>query len=106
MITKAEIEAVDGTQFPALSFQKNVLAPIFDIQKEYYFRCFIEMTTAHVIMLSEQGLVTPEDTKTILKGILEVEQIPFEEREYDPHFEDMFFMFENVFEEKIGSSLA
>lgn len=24
MITKAEIEAVDGTQFPALSFQKNV----------------------------------------------------------------------------------
>lgn len=106
MITKAEIEAVDGTQFPALSFQKNVLAPIFDIQKEYYFRCFIEMTKAHVIMLSEQGLVTPEDTKTILKGILEVEQIPFEEREYDPHFEDMFFMFEKALEEKIGSTLA
>lgn len=106
MITKQDIEALDGVKFPALSFQKNVLSPIFDIQKEYFFRCFIELTKAHVVMLTEQKIITPQDTKEILKGIREVEQIPFEQRDYDPRFEDMFFMFEKALEEKIGVTLA
>ena len=106
MITKEQIEKVDGTKFPAKSFQNNVLAPIFNIQKEHFFRVFIELTKAHVVMLHEQGIISDEDTKVILKGILEVEQIPFEEREYDPNFEDMFFMFEKALEDKIGSTVA
>ena len=106
MITKKEIEAADGTAFPAKSFQNNVLAPIFDIQKEHFFRCFIELTKAHVVMLKEQEIITPEDTAVIMKGIREVEQIPFEDRAYDPQFEDMFFMFEKALEDRIGSTVA
>jgi len=106
MITKKEIETMDGVEFPALSFQKNVLSPIFDIQKEHFFRCFIEMTKAHVIMLCEQDIIKKKDAGVILEGICDVEQIHFEEREYDPRFEDMFFMFERSLEEKIGGSLA
>lgn len=106
MITKKEIEAEDGSRFPAHSFQKNVLAPIFDIQKEHLFRCFIELTKAHVVMLLEQKIISKNDAAVIMKGIREVEKIPFEERAYDPDFEDMFFMFEKALEEEIGSTIA
>ncbi len=106
MITRQEIEKKDGTTFPAKSFQKSVLAPVFDIQKKYYFKAFIEMTKAHVVMLEKQDLLTKDEAKTILASMLEVEKIDFENREYDPRFEDLFFMFEKTLEEKIGPDLA
>ncbi len=106
MITKQEIQNKDGTSFPAKSFQKSVLAPVFDIQKKYYFRSFIDMTKAHVVMLLKQNLLNENEAKTILLGMSEVEKINFEEKEYDPKFEDMFFMFEKNLEEKIGVDLA
>ena len=49
MITRESVQAADGMSFPGISFQKNALKPIFDLQKVYYYRVFIEVTKAHVV---------------------------------------------------------
>ncbi|MCI8888002.1 MAG: argininosuccinate lyase [Hungatella sp.] len=106
MISKEAVLAKDGAGFPGLSFQKNSLKPIFDLQKTYYYRIFIEVTKAHVVMLHEQELMTGEEAKVILSAMAELEKIPMEESEYNPEYEDLFFRFEKELENRIGSDLA
>lgn len=106
MISKEQVWAKDGTGFPGLSFQKNSLKPIFDLQKVYYYRIFIEVTKAHVVMLHEQELMTDEEAKVILSTMMELEKMPMEESEYNPEYEDLFFLFEKELENRIGSDLA
>lgn len=106
MISKESVQKADGTAFPGLSFQLNSLKPIFDLQKVYYYRIFIEITKAHVVMLHEQDLMTDEEVQIILSTMLDLEQLPIEESEYNPQYEDLFFMFEKELENRIGSDLA
>ena len=106
MISRESVQAVDGTTFPGISFQKNSLKPIFDLQKVYYYRVFIEVTKAHVIMLREQDLMTEEECSVILSTMLDLEKLPIEESEYNPAYEDLFFMFEKELENRVGSDLA
>ena len=94
MISKESVQKADGTSFPGLSFQLNSLKPIFDLQKVYYYRIFIEITKAHVVMLHEQNLMTDEEAQIILSTMLDLEKLPIEESEYNPQYEDLFFMFE------------
>ena len=54
MITCESLQAADGTSFPESAFRKNALKPIFDLQKVYYYRVFIEVTKAHVVMLGSR----------------------------------------------------
>ncbi|MEW9122986.1 MAG: argininosuccinate lyase [Thermotaleaceae bacterium] len=100
------VEKEDGIKFPGKSFEKNILTPIFDVQKQYYYHPFIDITKAHVIMLIEQRIITLNEGKKILEGIETVEKENFQNRSYDPNFEDMFFMIEKRLEEIIGKDLA
>ena len=93
MITRESVQAADGTSFPGISFQKNALKPIFDLQKVYYYRVFIEVTKAHVVMLREQDLMTEDECALILSTMLDLEKLPIEESEYNPTYEDLFFLF-------------
>ena len=106
MITRESVQAADGTSFPGISFQKNALKPIFDLQKVYYYRVFIEVTKAHVVMLREQDLMTEDECALILSTMLDLEKLPIEESEYNPAYEDLFFLFEKELENRVGSDLA
>lgn len=106
MVLREKIEKADGTAFPGQSFKKSILKPVFDIQKEYYFRPFMDITKAHVIMLTEQKIIKPEEGGSILKGLLELETQDFSNQEYDANFEDMFFMIEKKLEDMIGKDIA
>lgn len=106
MITRESVQAVDGMSFPGISFQKNALKPIFDLQKVYYYRVFIEVRKAHVVMLREQDLMTEDECALILSTMLDLEKLPIEESEYNPAYEDLFFLFEKELENRIGSDLA
>lgn len=106
MITRESVQAADGTSFPGISFQKNALKPIFDLQKVYYYRAFIEVTKAHVVMLREQDLMTEDECALILSTMLDLEKLPIEESEYNPAYEDLFFLFEKELENRVGSDLA
>lgn len=106
MITRDFIEKTDGVVFPGKSFVKNILEPVFDTQKKYYYQPFITISKAHVIMLTEQKIITGEEGKKILNGLLEIEKIDLQACNYDANFEDMFFMIEKKLEEIIGKDLA
>ena len=106
MITREQVQREEGTSFPAKSFQHNVLEPIFNVQKRHYYRIFIEITKAHVVMLYEQGILSENEVETIMKGIRKVETIRFEDYAYDPQVEDLFFMIERELENTIGPDLA
>ena len=105
-ISRESVRQADGVTFPGISFQENSLKPIFDLQKVYYYRIFIEITKAHVVMLHEQNLMSSEEVQTILSTMLDLEKLPIEESEYNPQYEDLFFMFEKELENRIGSDLA
>jgi len=106
MVLKEQIEKADGTKFPGQSFKRNILRPIFDIQKEYYFHPFMDITKAHVIMLVEQKIIIQNEGKSILNALIELEKQDFKLSEYDDSFEDMFFMIEKKLEDMIGKDLA
>ncbi|TCL63297.1 argininosuccinate lyase [Hydrogenispora ethanolica] len=106
MYTKEYVEATDGVRFPGKSFQDAILEPVFDVQKQYLYRPFIKISKAHLVMLQEQQIITPDEARAIMQGLLEVETIDFESRRYDPSYEDMFFMVENALADKVGIDLA
>lgn len=57
-------------------------------------------------MLREQDLMTEDECALILSTMLDLEKLPIEESEYNPAYEDLFFLFEKELENRIGSDLA
>jgi argininosuccinate lyase len=57
-------------------------------------------------MLFEQKIITLDEAKSILMGLKKVDSIKFEDKEYDPAYEDMFFMVEHALAEAIGIDKA
>ncbi|MHB8064072.1 MAG: argininosuccinate lyase [Ruminiclostridium sp.] len=106
MYTRKYVEQMDGTHFPGKTFQECVLAPIFNIQKQYYAKPFIEISKAHAVMLYEQKIIMCEEAKAILDGLRKIESLNMDDREYDPAYEDMFFMIEHELEELVGKDTA
>lgn len=100
------IEAIDGVKFPGKSFAEAVLAPIFEFQRDNLYKPFIQISFAHARMLYEQSIITFDDVKKIIKGLKEVEKLDIENRNYDPLYEDMFFMVENALADLIGVDIA
>ncbi len=102
MFNKSYVEQIDGTSFPGETFAECVLKPIFNTQKKYYYKPFIKISRAHAVMLKEQNIITDEEVTKILNGLLKVDKIDFEKANYDPRYEDMFFMVEKELSELIG----
>ena len=50
---------------------------------------------AHLIMLIEQGIVTEEDGKIILKALEEADQEFYKNTVYDGKYEDLYFFMES-----------
>lgn len=98
MYTRKYVEQMDGTYFPGKTFQDCVLAPIFNIQKEYYAKPFVEISKAHAVMLYEQKIISCEDARAILNGLKKIESMDMNGKEYNPSYEDMFFMIEHELE--------
>lgn len=106
MYTREYVEQMDGTHFPGKTFQECVLAPIFDTQKNYYAKPFIQISKAHAVMLFEQNIITENEAKEILSGLNKIDLMDMSDRQYDPSYEDMFFMIEHELENLIGKDIA
>jgi argininosuccinate lyase len=106
MYSKESVEKTDGKKFPGKSFQDAILEPVFNTQKEYYYRPFVKISKAHSVMLYEQGIITRGEARELIRGLLEVEKLDFTNRNYDPAFEDLFFMVETALAERVGIDLA
>ena len=106
MNLREKIKEQDGIGFPGKSFAKNVLEPVFNIQKDNYYKHFIDITRAHVIMLAEQGIISVKEKNKIVDAITEIENIDYSQVKYNPQFEDLFFTIEKQLEEMLGRDLA
>ncbi len=106
MRIRDEVRREDGLTFPGKTFAEAVLEPVFGTQRDHYYQFFVQISLAHAVMLREQGILTPEEAKGILGGLLEVRGQDFSRAVYDPAYEDMFFMLEKDLERRIGADLA
>jgi argininosuccinate lyase len=96
----------EGTSFPGKTYVEHLLRPVFNDQRDYLFKQMFKIHRAHVVMLAEQDIVTKKEAGEILSGVEAVAQIDSHTLEYDPLFEDLFFMMEHKISEKIGPDLA
>lgn len=78
-------------EFPAQAYKDNVLADCFADAKRYFLDHYLAVDRAHAVMLAEQGIVSADEGRAILRSIetLDVERI--RSAEYDGSVEDLFF---------------
>jgi argininosuccinate lyase len=96
----------EGTSFPGKTYVEHLLRPVFNDQRDYLFKQMFKIHRAHVVMLAEQDILTKKEAGEILRGVEAVAQIDSHTLEYDPRFEDLFFMIEHKISEEIGPDLA
>ncbi|WP_433745082.1 argininosuccinate lyase [Falsibacillus pallidus] len=96
----------EGSIFPGKTYVESVLKPVFEDQRDYLFEAMFDIHRAHVIMLSEQGILKEEETAIMLKGIQKTAEIEPSSISYSPEFEDLFFMMEAKIADEIGEELA
>jgi len=105
-LTKEQFMDIEGHSFPGKTYVEDLLKPVFYDQRDYLFHAMFEIHRAHVVMLSEQQIISTEEAAEILKGVEQVASIQHEALEYDPQFEDLFFMMEARIAGVIGKDLA
>ncbi len=81
-------------KFPAQNYKENVLADCFADAKEYFLDAYYRVDLAHAVMLEEQGIITADELKAILRALLALDFGAIRDREYDGSFEDLFYLFQ------------
>ncbi|MFC7371432.1 argininosuccinate lyase [Fictibacillus iocasae] len=96
----------EGTAFPGKTYADHLLRHIFNDQRDHLFHEMFSIHRAHVVMLTEQSIISRKEASVILHGIEKVRQIDHKKLQYEPQFEDLFFMMESKLSEEIGADLA
>ncbi|MED2970794.1 argininosuccinate lyase [Fictibacillus sp. B-59209] len=106
MKTRDEFIHEDGSSFPGKTYEEHLLRHVFNDQRDYLFAEMFAIHRAHVVMLAEQQILAKDEAGAILSGVEKVRQIDFRKLDYDPLYEDLFFMMESRLAEEIGADLA
>ncbi|MBM7095733.1 argininosuccinate lyase [Bacillus sp. H-16] len=84
---------------------QDTLNPLFDFTKEHFYSYIMEVNLAHVMMLNSTKILSDKDAGTILEATLALKRKGYE-KEYNPQFEDLFFMIEHDLAQEIGDDLV
>lgn len=103
---KEAFEQIDGTSFPGKTFSETLLKPIFYDQKEHLFDAMFMIHKAHTKMLAEQKILAKDEAEKILAAVDQVEKMDRVAIEYQPEYEDLFFLVESRIGDIIGDELA
>ncbi|MCM3718553.1 argininosuccinate lyase [Fictibacillus phosphorivorans] len=106
MPSKDDFIKSEGHTFPGKTYVDHLLRPVFNDQRDYLFKQMFNIHRAHVVMLAEQGILDKKEAAIILQGVETVSQTDPKTLQYDPQFEDLFFMMEHKISEQIGPDLA
>lgn len=99
---KSLINEQEGNHFPSNSYRQMVLQPAYDEAKRHFLKSMVQIHIAHLKMLEEQKLVTEKEAKQIGQAISKLDLNYYEQRDYNPQFEDLFFRIENKLIELAG----
>ncbi|WP_051640996.1 argininosuccinate lyase [Bacillus sp. MB2021] len=86
-------------------YVNHILEPTYDFTKQHFLPYLLEINIAHATMLARQKILKIADTEKIIKanqGILAKGY----GKNYDPIFEDLFFMIEEDLKQEIGEELV
>jgi argininosuccinate lyase len=78
-------------KFPAQNYKENVLADCFEDAKRYFLQAYQDVDFAHAVMLAEQGIITEDELKALLKSLKSLDADSIKSAEYDGTFEDLFY---------------
>src|SRR5699024_6350466 len=96
----------EGSTFPGRTYVESLLKPVFNDQRDYLFDAMFALHRAHVVMLTEQDLLSEQDATLILGGLDKLMDIDHSSLEYEPEYEDLFFMVESKLGDLIGHDIA
>jgi argininosuccinate lyase len=91
-------------KFPAANYKKNVLEDCFEDAKKYFLEAYIEVDFAHAIMLGEQGIITGDELKLLLKTLRSLDLAEIRRAEYDGTFEDLFYYLQREITKHCGDA--
>ncbi|MDM5315022.1 argininosuccinate lyase [Fictibacillus sp. b24] len=106
MQSKDDFIKAEGTVFPGKTYVEHLLRPVFNDQRDYLFKYMFNIHRAHVVMLAEQEILDKGEAAKILQGVESVAKTDPQSLQYDPQFEDLFFMIEHKISNIIGPDLA
>ncbi|MBM7646190.1 argininosuccinate lyase [Scopulibacillus daqui] len=106
MLNPDDFIKTEGSAFPGRTYIDELLKPIFYDQRNHLTDAMFSLHRAHVVMLREQQLLSASDTRDILGGLEKLTSVNWQAVEYDPNYEDLFFMMEAKLGELIGGDLA
>ncbi|WP_377889956.1 argininosuccinate lyase [Alkalihalobacillus sp. R86527] len=105
-MNKEEFTKQEGSVFPGKTYVDALLKHVFYDQRDYLFHAMFQIHRAHVVMLSEQGIIKIEDANLILACVNRIGEMDASSLHYSPDFEDLFFMMESKISQEIGPDLA
>ncbi|MGR3502577.1 argininosuccinate lyase [Pseudaestuariivita sp.] len=89
--------------FPDPTYRDTVLAPLFDGVKAHYAAHMAALNQAHLVMLSETDILTPDQTRPLAKALTEIDaEVDLDQLTYTGEHEDYFFLVEHLLREKLG----
>ena len=92
--------------FPATVYRDTVLQHVFADAQRFFLPSLLQVDLAHVLMLTEQHILTETQGAHCLRAILELDQQALLSAEYDGSVEDLFFLVERRLAEALGDDLA
>jgi len=93
-------------KFPAQNYKMNVLSDCFEDAKKYFLKPYLDVDYAHGVMLAEQGILTAEEAREIMKALRQIDFAAMRKIEYDGSFEDMFFLFQREITSRCDADTA
>lgn len=85
----------EGVTYPGKALVRMELEPGYERTKTRLLSFIRVINEAHLLMLSEQNIVTREDAVIIMKAMEEVDDTAYKNSSYDGHFEDLYFKMED-----------
>jgi argininosuccinate lyase len=104
--TKVTPATLDESVFPAEVYKSTVLEPLFEGAKAHYVAPFRRINRAHCVMLTEAGILTPDQGRSIARALREIDAKDQSEVAYTGEVEDFFFHVEAELSRHLGADLA
>lgn len=99
---RKRINEKEGVTFPSKTYEEMVLAPAYEEAKRNFLQPMLQIHTAHLKMLEEQGLIDKKDAVKIGKALHSLDIESLRTDRYDARFEDLFFRVEHCLLESVG----
>ena len=93
----------DTSSFPDITYQETVLAPLFEGVKRHFAIPMSAINRAHLVMLSDSGILPRHDVYQLAKALAEIEhETDINALSYTGEYEDYFFVVEAQLRGKLG----